>query len=303
MKQLLPLLFCLAFAPVLAQQYHPFIQYGTYRDEFWAPELQICNFSYGNTYFFKGDTILGGKQYFRLLSSPIFGSSDEAPFCPPYVVDTSEYIIYALLREDTATKKVYQWDMTAQEEWLMFDFSVQAGDSVTVGYPPQTLYVADVSEELFADGTSGKKIEIQQEFNGPAFWVEGFGNVNAIWHPLAPQCICPHAFCYKQNTTALFGFACASAVAAAHEPAFSNLDLQLLPNPTNAGLQVALAPDGSGFDQIVIADFWGRVVLERRFSAAVWSADMQVGLLPAGHYLAWVSKAGKVLARKVLEKG
>ena len=132
MKTIQLLFLLLPATTAFSQSYHPFIQTDVYRDEFWAPELQFCTFSYGHRYWFRGDSAINGQTYQKLLSAPIVGSPDAPPMCPPYTVDTNEYVIFALMREDTAAKRIFRLDFDTGIEFLLFDFSVTVGDSVTV---------------------------------------------------------------------------------------------------------------------------------------------------------------------------
>lgn len=300
MKILKPLFFLLLASNAFAQTYHPFIQSGTYRDEFWAPELQFCVFSFGNRFWFRGDSTIGNVTYNKLLSASIQGDP-LTPFCPPYSVDTSNFYLFALMREDTAARRVYRYDDNTGTEYLLYDFSVQAGDSVTVGINPKTCYVQEITQETWADGSLHRNFLIITPENGQTTWIESFGNINHIWAPLAGQCLCPHGYCYEKNGEDLFGVVCAEAVFT-NEPLRRGTDWQLSPNP--ASHLIALqSEDGAGdFDRLTLHDAAGKRVAEYHYGSACNTAELSVAHLPEGLYTVLIRKNGILQGLKRFRK-
>ncbi len=284
MKPIRLLLFLLPAMPVFSQNYFPFIQYGTYRDEFWAPELQICTYSHGARYWFRGDTVVNGQTYYQLWSADILGAAGAPPFCPPYTVDTSDCVLISLLREDISEKKVYQLQAGVNTEFLLFDFSAMQGDSVTVGNPPQTVFVHDVWFETWADGSSRKLMVIDLPIGGQTFWMESLGASNDLWNPVSELCICPHGFCYEQNGQGVYGSPCAMAVHS-EEPEMEFQGIWVAPNPTASVLNIRM-PDGLDIrcTHVAVVNFLGVTVMQKPFPADMSSAELQVGQLPAGMY-------------------
>lgn len=282
MKTIQLLFLMLSATTVFSQNYHPFIQNGVYRDEYWAPELQFCNFSYGHRYWFRGDSTVNGQTYQKLLSAPIFGAPDAPPMCPPYTVDTNEYVILALMREDTAARQVFRLDFDTGAEFLLFDFSIAVGDSVTVGNPPQTVYVENIWDEIWADGSNRRKMAVRSPEGFELLWIESLGNGNNLWNPLSELCICPHAICCQQNGQHLYGGPCATALVHAEELEKSGPLLQLTPNPVSDVLSVKMFD--KKFDRVSVIGLLGEVLAEEKFSNGLSSTEISVKNLPAGLY-------------------
>ncbi len=282
MKTIQQFFLLLSATTAFSQNYHPFIQHDVYRDEYWAPELQFCTFSYGYRYWFRGDSTVNGQTYQKLLSAPIFGAPDAPPMCPPYTVDTNDYVIFALMREDTAAKRVFQLDFDTGTEFLLFDFSVAVGDSVTVGNPPEMVYVENTWAETWADGADRKKMIVRSPEGFELLWIESLGNENNLWNPLSELCICPHGICYQQNGQDLYGGGpCATIVYAGEfeKPAHT---FRLTPNPVSETLSVQMLDEK--FDRVLVIGLSGEVLMEEMFSNGLSSTEIAVKNLPAGLY-------------------
>ncbi len=298
MKTFFLFVFALSTWSALAQTYYPFIKTGVYRDEFWAPELQLCNFSYGNTYWFRGDTSMNGQVYQVLLHTGIQGDPTAPQLCPPYTVDTSAGLLYAFMRENIVEKQVFQYNTTTNTEFLLFDFSVQVGDSVTVGDPPQTVYIQQEAYETWADGSSRRTLTVNLSF-GQTYWLESLGNRNNLWNPVAQACICPHGFCYQENGQFLYGTVCAEIVAS-KEPKTMEAGMVLRPNPARETIRIGLS-ENQTFDHLEIFDLAGQIYTTQYFPNAAFR-EVPIQSWPIGSYIAVVWQNGHLLERQIFQK-
>ncbi len=295
MKTLYGFFFCLSACSSFAQDYHAFIQRGVYRDEFWADELPLCSYDYGTRYWFRGDTVIGGQVYQKLLSRAIQGDPNAPQFCPPYTVDTTTGVIYALMREAVATRQVFQFDPTTNTEFLLFDFSVNVGDSVTVGNSSQTVFIESESYENTTVGASRRRLVVITP-DGPTVWLESVGDLNSLWNPLAPLCICPHSICYQQVGQSS-GTGCATVVGTKEAKEWAGLFLS--PNPAS---RVITITQKQPFNRISVLDMNGRIIVEQYYPNNILSAEMGVNNWPVGNYVATIWQNGKCMGRQMFQK-
>ncbi len=300
MKAIRILFLCLSAWPVFAQDYHPLIQAGVYRDEFGAPEMGFCVYDYGGRYWFRGDTMIAGQTYQVLCRAGIRPVPGAPAFCPPYTVDTTECTLYALMRESVPEKQVFQFNFETGTEFLLFDFSVQAGDSVTVGHPPQTVYVEAEGIEPWTAGSGRRKIIVQSPLGGQAAWVEGLGALNSLWDPLAPMCICPHLICYQESGQTLTGGECATVVRT-EEPGAGQAGLVLTPNPVSETITIMRQEGDKTFDRITIFTLSGQIMAQH-YTTDAFSVDIPVGHWPVGSYVAIIWQDGQWLAQYRFQK-
>jgi hypothetical protein len=139
-------------------------------------------------YWFEGDTIINEKRYTKVYQQFCYSETEWDP---------NRYY-YAAVREDTIAGKIYAlypcdssrliYNLPDYcEEKLMADFSVKAGDKVTVYsfwpayYASQLVTVKDVDSVLI-ENEYRKRINLvdrmSNNFNWPSdSWVEGLGSV------------------------------------------------------------------------------------------------------------------------------
>ncbi len=82
-------------------------------------------------YYANGDTIIDDVLYAKIYKRQLVVIQTGPPFEPDGI-----YELYGFIRDDTINKKVYaiqingNWDCPENEEFLMYDFSVNVGDTV-----------------------------------------------------------------------------------------------------------------------------------------------------------------------------
>jgi len=92
------------------------------------------NISCDRSYIQKGDTIINGIQYNKLYLNE-HCTETWIPAPPPAQPCSYDYgvitgVFVGGLRNDSANKKVFYYDQTNNQECLLYDFSVNVGDSI-----------------------------------------------------------------------------------------------------------------------------------------------------------------------------
>jgi hypothetical protein len=168
------------------QEYHKLINESFYWDIPVADMAYICQ-GYGENiprrYSISGDTLINDTLYSKIYYSTFINTWEPpAPNCPPFLVDTNKYLYpNVYLREDTIEKKVWRRSEYSGDE-LLYDFSLQQGDSVRLPYFDNGIYVHidTVYTITTNDGISRKKFEFSSSY--PAgFYIEGIGGVAGLF--------------------------------------------------------------------------------------------------------------------------
>ena len=134
-----------------------------------------CN--YGNNlvfgssikYYTQGDTLINGLNYQQLMFDNYYSTSG---------------CIYGYLREDTSAKQIYFMDNIFSPEILLYDFSMQIGDSIALNflfpnYWQNGEYVLDsIAVKQFVVGNRNVYYLNCHScsFSNPVIWVESIGN-------------------------------------------------------------------------------------------------------------------------------
>lgn len=171
MKKSVITLIVLAWSSLLfSQEYVPLIE----ENKSWNVLDVIFISSFDSTfstscYTLAGDTTVATVSYKKLYRSSVTNPDD--------------WELAYLMREDVS-KKVWLKPLNENEEYLMYDFSLEAGESITVGVgEPATLQidsVAQVTIDLSARNKFWLSCNEMPEYQET--WIEGIGSSKGICH-------------------------------------------------------------------------------------------------------------------------
>lgn len=156
---------------------------------------------------------LGFSQYFQFPDANAVWSIKETSFYERFYVDGDTIInsltykkyyisfdtiiannssMYAFLREDTISKKVYAISADSLQEHLIYDFSLNVGDTTTVyshwWYTNQYFNVkVQAIDSLLIQGQFRKRLKLNNldgSFSGPydEYWIEGIGSTYGLFN-------------------------------------------------------------------------------------------------------------------------
>jgi len=123
-------------------------------------------------YYSSGDTLIDSFTYRKIFKRDLVITQNG----PPFQADGS-YQIFGLLRDDTVAKKVYaiQFNETnncpINEEYLLFDFSLNIGDTVNLCILPD--YFDFIIQNIYVSNVMGFTTRI---FEGSEILYEGMGS-------------------------------------------------------------------------------------------------------------------------------
>jgi len=160
-----------------SQGYQRLINDSLYWDVAVAEMGYICN-GYSDSppwrsFFNRDSSIINDKIYYHMHSFGFIDLDGELPTCPPFVVDTlPSSNPTAYIREDAINQKVYKYKPWNDEERLLFDFSLNQGDTF---HSPETygdIIIDTVYQLVTGDGISRKMIEFENYYG---YMLEGIG--------------------------------------------------------------------------------------------------------------------------------
>ncbi len=160
----LGLLACVLFASAKGQEYAPLLENNKVWDVLsveYIPGDPYYDTTYSTIkYKLMGDTLIDADAYFKL-----YKSYEEYP---------ETWTFEAYLREDTQ-KKIWLLHDIDQEEYLLYDFDVNAGDVIEVGiYEPMSLSVDSIAE-VEINGIVRSKYWLSHD-DYRETWVTGLGS-------------------------------------------------------------------------------------------------------------------------------
>ncbi|MDO9511678.1 MAG: T9SS type A sorting domain-containing protein [Bacteroidales bacterium] len=208
-KSLLSALMGLMATVSIAQSYQPMVKEGRYWDVADYSEWATCNYENMLRYYFAGDTTIDGSVYKKVYQH-FFLSGSTSGFCPPFEIQTESVLnpVY-MMYEDTLARKVYirVEGHCLTEADLMYDFSLESGDTLHSNYAGQgmTLIVASTEYITLNNGKEVKKVNLD---NGQ-YYIEGIGGSCGIFNPMVEGVdYWSVAACVKENNEVTFGNDC-----------------------------------------------------------------------------------------------
>ncbi|HEY3371380.1 MAG TPA: T9SS type A sorting domain-containing protein [Prolixibacteraceae bacterium] len=121
-----------------------------------------------NSYFIKfmGDTILNGQGYKKIMRS------DDALH--------AQWTLNGCIREESATGKVYLFNEYTGKDRLLYDFSLEKGDSILIGDGKSYARVTNVIHATFGSSPVIRKQICFFDSNADPLWIEGIGSLQGV---------------------------------------------------------------------------------------------------------------------------
>ncbi len=283
MKKLLTTLFLACLFWVVNGQtnvYHPFPTDSAY----WSV-IHGYEDPFGTTctrsvqYGMIGDTLIEGSTYSKIYANNLWFSDSDTTFNPA----TAEY--YAALKEDS-TKKVFVRRATDTTDILLYDFSLELGDTFCFDF-----FNHLCSPVLFIDSilvnTSYRRV-IKIQVSETQYWIEGIGNLYGLFDLSQTGSNFNYLACFHNNDysfshhpfSPIQGCHCDNGIGIPEHPPFTST---LYPNPaTNSATLEFENPTNTAFN-LQVFDITGRVVIEQ---SIITTNRIQLNTqhLPAGIY-------------------
>ena len=245
------------------------------------------------------DTTINGK-----LCKKIVSSNDSS--------STATYHFNCYMYEDTATKKIYNFDSQFNQKFY-FDFNVQVGDSMFISAPVygflscDTFIVAEVSS-ILVGGIDRKRITLSYfsdttEYTNADIWIEGIGSYHGlVYGAVSPRYIGSqyNLLCFSNNNqlvyeNSIFNYCYSSNVGI---ETVEKQDVLLYPNPVSDVLNICNLENRKA--QLQVFDSFGRMAFQQN----LLEANNQISLsnLKAGIYNVLIYNDHRIIASKKIIK-
>lgn len=164
------------------------------------------------------------------------------------------YGLYGFLREDTLTKKIYAFTTTSTVENLLYDFSANVGDTVSVfsycwgAFGNLDVKVAAI-DSILIQGQYRKRLNVVNlDINNnwlDEYWIEGIGSTLGLFYSGISGALSfqtgglgiPALVCFHQNNTLLydspFFMGCYPNIGVGMQESVTPRAIQVYPNPVN----------------------------------------------------------------------
>lgn len=270
---------CVAYANN-AQTYFPFAD----SNAVWT--VSAHSFQGQKNYAVKGDSVYNSLVYKKYY---IVNDTNLA---------TAQFQFYALVRQNTAAKKIYGIKNGTSTEKLLYDFSLNINDTLSVNsfdfsFGNNNKVKVLAKDSVLINSQYRKRIKLDGytvPFNGPEYWTEGVGSnygifnggVSGLW--ITDVCF-PTLLCYKQNSVlayknpsciTCFDIICTDV--GVNEIQNNNTQ-NVYPNPAKDILNIDISALSLPVQsKIKMTDPLGRIVLETEIAKQINIKELKPGI-------------------------
>jgi len=195
----------------------------------------ITFYTSGSRQYIDGDTLIDGQIY-QIIKFRRLRSVSQPVFAAPFELEEEVYIS-GFMREDLPAQKVYSRGTNTDDvEYLTYDFSLEIGDTLLIGYLDQTRAVLDtITEITLADGTKRRQFYFEDNghiTDGNNNYIEGIGGSSTLFFPFDFNFEYGSDLgCVRSGNTSLYGVECLSVVNTIEPEILPSL--RVYPNPAN----------------------------------------------------------------------
>ena len=224
--------------------------------------------------------------------------------------------IFGFIREDTTNKRVYGIKQGETEEFLMYDFSLEVGDTIESDisyYCKNSFTVQSIDTITLLNNETRRKWTLIESIDlyRKLEWIEGIGNLDILMYPT--HCIpsSPHAatyelLCYYENGNQLYKHAVYDTcyidwVSSVDNNEDDLIEINVYPNPVRDILNVDLdfETDYTTNFRISLFDIFGKMVKETTTDNKKFSINMSE--FPNGMYQLKIETAKQQAYIKIIK--
>ena len=207
------------------------------------------------------------------------------------------WIFWGFIREDS-TKKVWLRRITDDEEVLLYDFTLAAGDSIKLGYDLLYYYVDSITTEVINDAPRKKYWISYEEYDWQDTWIEGIGSNRGILSSGSAGVVggWDWALCMWEAEELIYmnpSFNACYLITGINE--FENPIFQIYPNPTKNFITIK-NPQIRPIKSITLIDMNGHIV--KHFNSV--KTTLNISDINPGVYLLEISFGAGVVTKKIV---
>jgi hypothetical protein len=240
------------------------------------------------------DTLIGSTIYVNIKKVEI-----------PPVNDVNTYQTYTgAIRQDTLNKKIYIVPTDSTSEKLLYDFSLNVGDTV-VSFLNETCPAVETIgaiDSIIVNGNYHKRFHIQGGCSGiQIYYIEGIGSNFGLIFPNNTGNL-SNLICTKVNNQTYFPD---SSTSCDLVTSVTNLDIEMgidiYPNPSNNEINIII-PDAEGSTANIITLFspLGQILITEKINSK--KSIIDISELPKGLYMLSISVNENIITKKIIKQ-
>jgi len=286
--------------------YHPLVQEGKvwkvlYAEwQFPIPPSPMGWYTYiTQSFMFEGDTIIDGKEYKKL-----FTSLKENPIYP------NDWWVFSFMREDE-NKRVWEKKNANALETLLYDFSLQIGDTVPaeIGFQEfQPITIENITYKMMNNGEERKILHLSSisnwfSSNYKEFWIEGIGSCLGLLEPITGELVggFNSLLCLHENEELIFNdnpwWGRCYIMGSLGINACDN-QIHIFPNPAKDMLYIENI-DKLDVNNISLINIQGQII--RQFESRATQLDVS-GITSGIYFIKFSTSSGNIIQKIIINQ-
>jgi hypothetical protein len=242
------------------------------------------------SYVTSGDTTIGGITYCKLNRSSYYISSAYYSGVH-YYSSIYEGTSYAgSFRNDSINRRVYFMPVDSSNEKLLYDFSLQVGDTVGDWWnsdynPMMYTIIIEAEDSVLINGAYRRRLKLTETANDPGYLIEGIGSTYGLLNPLTYFENFGSLECFNVNGQTLYPDAASACllIDKITEQSPSSL-FNIHPNPVKELLYISASEIALGY-HYEITDYTGKITQTGNLNLTEGTEQtINITNLPAGFY-------------------
>lgn len=245
-------------------------------------------------YYTDNDTLIGSMVYVNIRKVEI-----------PSVNDVNTYQTYTgAIRQDTLNKKIYIVPTDSTSEKLLYDFSLNVGDTV-VSFLNETcpaIETIGAIDSIIVNGNYHRRLHLQGGCSGiQIYYIEGIGSNFGLIFPNNTGNL-SNLICTKVNNQTYYPD---SSTSCDLVTSVSSLDIDMAidiyPNPSNNEINIII-PDTEKLTSniITLLSPLGQILITEKINSQ--KSIIDISSLPKGLYLLTISVNENIFTKKIIKQ-
>lgn len=245
-------------------------------------------------YYTDNDTLIGSMVYVNIRKVEI-----------PSVNDVNTYQTYTgAIRQDTLNKKIYIVPTDSTSEKLLYDFSLNVGDTV-VSFLNETcpaIETIGAIDSIIVNGNYHRRLHLQGGCSGiQIYYIEGIGSNFGLIFPNNTGNL-SNLICTKVNNQTYYPDSSTSCNLITSATSLDiDMAIDIYPNPSYNEINIII-PDAekSAANIITLLSPIGQILITEKISNTKNTID--ISLLPKGLYILTISVNENIFTKKIIKQ-
>lgn len=275
---LLTIISAVIYLSAQGQDYIPLLQPGNFWQVGYWEGNSICTFVNAHRLNLAGDSLIDGQSYSKFTRQTV-NAVNGGPFCWPFETSPDSYQTDILLREDVASKRVFQ--RIGEEEHLLYDFSLEVGDMFDALSHGEFLFEVEIIDTYMDEyGGIERRFMIANFSGGLQFTlVEGIGSFHGLITPFEEAIGSGTSLmCFGNSITQIEDATCAPIATSTYDT--EKVQFRLFPNPAHNLITIKL--DNPSKTEVTILNVAGEKI--QNWVIQSESQELDISDYPPGIY-------------------